>query len=70
LYLNTKQIIIIMVINLLINFFLWLSLSHGFSLHRNIKQVHNNFKLESHKRTYNFSERYTEQLLKKIQSQN
>ena len=55
-------------INLLITLFLWTGFSNSLFFNKNIKR--NEFNLESHKKTYHFSQRYTEQLLKKIHNQN
>lgn len=55
---------------LFINFFLWLSLSNSLIFNRNIRNFDSNFRLYGHKKTYHFSQKYTEQLLKRINSQN
>ena len=55
-------------INLLINLFLWVGISNSLFFNKDIKKYE--FKIETHKKTYHFSERYTEQLFKKIQNQN
>jgi len=60
-----------MIINLFVNCFLWVGISNSLFFNKNILNVKKyDFKLETHKKTYHFSERYTEQLLKKIQNQN
>jgi ATP-dependent metalloprotease FtsH len=57
-----------MTINLLIILFFWCGFSNSLFFNKNTKR--HDFKLETHKKTYHFSQRYTEQLLKKIQNQN
>ena len=57
-------------IYLLFNFLLWYGLTDSLFLNKNIKRDGYDFKLQSSRKTYHFSQKYTEQLLQKIQSQN
>ena len=59
-----------MMIYLLFNFLLWYGLTDSLFLNKNIKRDGYDFKLQSSRKTYHFSQKYTEQLLQKIQSQN
>lgn len=57
-------------IYLLVNLLLCYGLTVSLFLNKNIKRDGYNFKLQSNRKTYHFSQKYTEQLLQKIQSQN
>lgn len=59
-----------MMIYLLVNLLLCYGLTVSLFLNKNIKRDGYNFKLQSNRKTYHFSQKYTEQLLQKIQSQN
>ena len=52
-----------MMIYLLFNFLLWYGLTDSLFLNKNIKRDGYDFKLHSSRKTYHFSQKYTEQLL-------
>jgi ATP-dependent metalloprotease FtsH len=60
-----------MIINFFISLLLWIGISDSLFFNKNIINLKKyDFQIESHKKNYHFSQRYTEQLLKQIQNQN